>query len=326
VATVPIPEDARVIYGSGLWMTPGLIDMHVHIRAADLDQYLRSGITTVRDMAGLPSVLALARSIEAGDRAGPQIIAATRLIDGPSPSNPQFSVVLPRVSAAQQVVDSELARGCTFVKVYDRLTLAEYDAVVAAARARGVKVSGHVPQGVSIEHALASQDSIEHLSRYDLSRAGDQAAMTRQAGVWNCPTMHVFTAHVTANMDPEVRRRLLAARSAMVGALRESGARLLAGTDAGYLVPAGTSLVEELEELHHSGLTRFEALAAATRDAAEYLERTDIGTIGPGSRADLLLLDANPLESFDTLRRPYGVVVEGAWRPLSVARRRAVAR
>jgi imidazolonepropionase-like amidohydrolase len=322
VAEIAVPAEARVIYGNGRWLMPGLIDMHAHIRAVDLDLYLRSGVTTVRDMAGLPSVLALRRRIDDGEISGPRIIAGSRLIDGPTPANPQFSVPLPDAARAQEIVDGELARGCSFIKVYDNLTRPMYDAVVSAARSRGVKVAGHVPRAVPLEHALAAQDSVEHLSGYDLSRAASLAQTTRMEGTWNCPTLLVFSEVITADMRDEDRRRLLDARSAMVRALRDAGARIIAGTDAGYLLPAGSSLIDELEQLHASGLTRFEALAAATRDGGEYLEISGLGTIRAGSPADLILLDANPVVSFDTLRRPVGVVVRGEWRELRTPRRR----
>jgi imidazolonepropionase-like amidohydrolase len=321
-----LPDGARVIYASGRWMLPGLIDMHAHVRPADAGRYIASGVTTVRDMAGLSSVLAVARQIEAGELTGPRIIAGTRLIDGPHPANPFFSVVLPDVAAAQSVVDSELARGCRFVKVYDNLSRALYDAVVSAARERGVKIAGHVPRSVVLDHALASQDCIEHLSGYSAGQAAMQASATRDSGVWNCPTMYVFAASVTSGMSPAERTRVLDARRTVLRALSDAGARILAGTDGGYLVPAGTSLVEELEELRAAGLTHYAALRAATRDAAEYLDIPTLGAIREGALADLILLDANPLESFDTLRRPVGVVVRGEWHSLIAPRRRAAAR
>lgn len=325
IGEVAIPADARVVYAPGMYVIPGLIDMHAHIIAGDLERYLQYGVTTVRDMAGLPSVMSLAQAVEAGQLAGPRILPATRLIDGPAPGNPAFSVVLPRPEDAQAVVDAELARGARFVKVYDRLTPAAYDAVVAAARARGVPVVGHVPQAVSTLHALEAQQTVEHLSGYDFERAEMFAQAASSARTWNCPTMYVYTAYVTRNMPAAERERYLASRRRMLTALHGAGARIIAGTDAGYLVPAGVALIEELEELHAAGLTRYEALVAATRDAAACLGMTEIGTIAPGARADLVLLDANPFESFDTLRRPAGVAVNGEWRQLAAPRRRAAA-
>src|SRR5689334_20482110 len=62
VDEIAIPDGARVIYGNGRWLLPGLVDMHAHVVATDLPRYVENGITTVRDMAGLDSVLAAKRS------------------------------------------------------------------------------------------------------------------------------------------------------------------------------------------------------------------------------------------------------------------------
>jgi imidazolonepropionase-like amidohydrolase len=127
---------------------------------------------------------------------------------------------------------------------------------------------------------------------------------------------------VTSGMPPAQREQLLAQRRALIGALDAAGARILAGTDAGYLVPAGTSLHEELAELSAAGLTNEKVLAAATRSAGEYLVDPTLGVINAGARADLLLVNENPLENLATLRNPAGVMLNGRW--ISYDRRRAV--
>lgn len=314
VENVPIPPDARVIYGRGRWLVPGLADMHAHIRAVDLRRYVENGVTTVRDLAGLDSVLALART----DRFGPRILASSMLLTGPNPANPTFSHPVTRVQDAARAVDDELARGAVSIKVYDGLALDVYDAIVNAAHARGVQVAGHVSSHVPIAHAMAMQDSIEHLSGYPLG-VDDQllATMSRDAGVWNCPTMVVFTQYVTPN-----NAQFLNARRALLTAMHDAGARILAGTDAGYLVPAGTTLHDELAELRAAGFTNYEALAAATRNAGEYLGDPTLGVITPGARADLVLVANNPLEDVATLRTPAAVMLRGQW--LSYERRRTV--
>lgn len=320
MAEVEVPDGARVIYGNGRWLAPGLIDMHVHIRAVDLPRYVENGVTTVRDLAGLDSVLAITDT----SYFGPRIFVASKLLAGPNAQNVPFSLLMNRVQDAQAMVDAQLARGCDSIKVYDDLTREVYDAVVNAAHARGVKVAGHVTQRVDIRHAMTMQDSIEHLSGYPLGSAAlnrDLAIASHDSGVWNCPTMTVFTNHVTRNMPADVRQRLLDDRRALLTALDEAGARILAGTDAGYLVPAGTALHDELDELFAAGLTRFEALSAATRSAAGYLGDPLSGVIVPGARADLILVGANPLEDHSVLRRPSGVMLNGQW--ISYERRRS---
>lgn len=322
VAAVEVPADAKVVYGRGRWLVPGLVDMHVHIREADLPAYVSNGITTVRDLAGLDSVLATMRRVERGEVPGPRILASSKLLTGPDPQNPFFSRPVASVADAPRAVDEQLARGATSIKVYEGLSRAVYDAIVAAAHARSVKVAGHVAQSVGVAHAMEMQDSIEHLSAYPLPASQALVDATAVSGVWNCPTQVVFRDHVTLNMPAAQREQFLAARRQLIGALDAAGARILAGTDAGYLVPAGTSLHEELAELSAAGLTNEEVLAAATRSAGEYLGDPTIGVVREGARADLLLVNENPLGNLATLRNPAGVMLNGRW--ISYDRRRAV--
>lgn len=322
VSEIEIPAGAAVIYGQGRWLVPGLIDMHVHIRAIDLPRYVENGVTTVRDLAGLDSVLAIKRS----NAFGPRIFVASNLLAGPNAQNPPFSVVANSVQGASALVDAQLARGCDSIKVYDDLSREVYDAIINAAHVRGVKVAGHVTHRVDIRHAMTMQDSIEHLSGYplgDTARNRELAIASRDAGVWNCPTMIVYTRHVTRDMPEPARRIFLDDRHALLTALHDANARILAGTDSGYLVPAGSSLHDELDELVAAGFTPFEALTAATRSAAEYLGDPTSGIIAVGSRADLVLAGENPVENLATLRSPNGVMLNGQWVPYSHARKRA---
>jgi imidazolonepropionase-like amidohydrolase len=101
----------------------------------------------------------------------------------------------------------------------------------------------------------------------------------------------------------------------LVGALHRGGVDFLAGTDLGRpFIFAGFSLHDELESLVSGGLTPMEALQAATRNPAQFLGLRDLlGTIEAGKLADLVLLDANPLEDIRNTRRIAGVVVNGRW-------------
>jgi len=113
-------------------------------------------------------------------------------------------------------------------------------------------------------------------------------------------------------------------RRALVGELARAGVPILAGSDAP--TPGtfpGVSLLEELDELAAAGLTSAEAIRAATVEPARYLAATDsLGSIGPGKVADLVLLEANPLESLRNLRRIVTVWVGG--RPLDAEARRRI--
>lgn len=328
---VRAPDGARTIEGNGRYLLPGLIDMHVHLRRADLPRYLESGITTVRNMWGHEEILRLQRDLAAGTIRGPTIFSASPGLDGTPPQWPGTVQVLDSVSAGD-AVRAQLAAGWSWIKVYTQLTPPAYHAIMAAARAAGIPVVGHVPLRVDIHDALASgQRSIEHLTGYDraVSRTGRSGtwgwsdadtsrysglvAATVASGTWNCPTLAIFIK-LSEQHPVDERARLIERRRQFVRALSAAGAHLLAGTDAGIeIVAPGTSLHDELAELVAAGLTPYQALRAATVDAADFLGRPELGTIRTGGAADLLLVTGNPLDDIRQAAKLEGMVLHGEW-------------
>jgi hypothetical protein len=100
----------------------------------------------------------------------------------------------------------------------------------------------------------------------------------------------------------------------LVGDMHRAGVEFLAGTDSGPNTPAspGTSLHDELELFVESGFTPMEALQTATRNPARYLGKLqEMGTLEPGKVADMVLLDANPLDDIRNTRKISLVVLRG---------------
>lgn len=119
-------------------------------------------------------------------------------------------------------------------------------------------------------------------------------------------------------IDALVTPRYLEFTQRLTGALHRAGVRLMAGTDTlGFpLIVPGASLHRELELLVESGLTPYEALRTATINPATFLRKDhEFGTIAVGKRADLVLVERNPLQDLAQLRHPIGVMVRGTWLP-----------
>jgi imidazolonepropionase-like amidohydrolase len=115
--------------------------------------------------------------------------------------------------------------------------------------------------------------------------------------------------------EGDLGSRFLSSQVNLVKSLIHGHALLLAGTDTPnpLLVP-GFSLHDELRNLHDAGLTNFEALQTATSNPARFLGLlAESGTVEPGKRADLVLVDDNPLNNLETLRTPAGVMLAGKW-------------
>jgi imidazolonepropionase-like amidohydrolase len=113
--------------------------------------------------------------------------------------------------------------------------------------------------------------------------------------------------------SPEVAAQAIEVRRALILALHRDGGRILLGSDAPQIfnVP-GFSLHNELQLLVQSGLTPFEALQAGTVNVASFLH-LETGAVEVGRQADLVLLDANPLDDIGNSRRIHGVMVRGSW-------------
>jgi imidazolonepropionase-like amidohydrolase len=354
---VKVPAGALAVDGKGKYLMPGLAEMHGHLphpkEGEELsNRFLRlfvaNGVTTVRGMFGFPNHPALRDRLARGEAVGPTLYVASPAMFGGQVKTPE---------QARALVAEHKKAGFDLIKVHEQLSPEVYDALVAAAREAKIPVAGHVPDAVGLERALAArQSSIEHLDGYleaiesdaDIARL---AAATRDAGVWNTPTMGlyrtIFGSESTESLAarPEMRfvpksmvdgwaaqraaqaggiaqmgeeaKKIPALRDRMLKALADAGAKLLLGSDAPqvFSVP-GFSLHREMRAMADAGLTPYQVLEAGTRNAAVYLgAEREFGTVEVGKRADLVLLDADPLADVANVARRSGVMLRGRWYP-----------
>jgi imidazolonepropionase-like amidohydrolase len=187
----------------------------------------------------------------------------------------------------------------------DYIDQGKLDPLIQAARTKGVTVNATE----TLMQTLAGNGQ-PRLMLDDPSMAWwPQDEVTRWAG-------SVTSLQENPQVSAEDRARFLELRFWLIRSLHEGGVSLLLGSDAPQIgnVP-GFSTLHELELMAAAGLSNFEALATGTRNVGQYLGEPDFGTIAPGHRADLLLLDADPLENVSHVRRQAGVMVNGRWLP-----------
>ena len=136
---------------------------------------------------------------------------------------------------------------------------------------------------------------------------------------WKDRTWPMFVRAILQDMDTDplpVRKRFVQMELDMTLAMFRAGVPFMAGTDtaAGVHVFPGFSLHDELALFVRAGLTPMQALQTATRNPAEFMDRlADLGTVERGKLADLVLLDANPLDDIANTRRISAVVLAGRY-------------
>jgi imidazolonepropionase-like amidohydrolase len=185
------------------------------------------------------------------------------------------------------------------------------------------------------------------LAQLDTTRIPTLARLMAERGIWNGPTLALFetilsdstTADLLARPNMRYvpqnarvqwatqraqiqaqagsvggRATFIQIRNRIVRALHGAGAHLLVGSDSPqFFVVPGDAVHREMAAFVNAGVPPYAALEAATKAPAEFLGRADLGTVAVGKSANLVLLDANPLQDIDRTRRIAGVMVQGRW-------------
>lgn len=169
------PKARKYIDGKNNYLLSGFWDNHVHFRGGEdliaqnekfLEQYIKYGITTVRDAGGdlTPQVQQWNQEIQNGTRVGPTIYTSGPKLDGP---NARWAGSLP-VASQEDIVtalDSLQSLNVDYVKLYDStLSRKQYLDIIKTAETRDMITSGHMPFTVELQEAIdAGLDNIEHL-------------------------------------------------------------------------------------------------------------------------------------------------------------------
>ena len=273
---------------------PGFVDLHVHAFGEGM---LLGGVTTVRDL-GAP-IDALPPPAARPGRV--RVLAAGPIVTVPggypgTVYNPRLGLAVRGPADARRAVADLVRRGASVIKIslepgfgrnWPTLSLAEVRAIVAAAHRRDRLVTAHVSDDLGLQTAL--EGGVDELAHIPCTPAED---LLREAARRRIPV--VATLHV--------RERCPASLS-NARVFVDAGGVLLYGSDYGNEgIPPGID-VEELRLLVSAGLTRREALAAATAAAARQLGRSRLGTLAAGAPADLIAVRGDPLRDLAALER-----------------------
>jgi imidazolonepropionase-like amidohydrolase len=356
---------ARIDVG-GRWVIPGLVDLHTHsfgnfappavVDAVGTERMatrvLRAGVTAFLDLfSDETAIFTLRDRQRAGAIGGAEIFAAGPCITATKGHCSEYGVptrIIDSPADARRHVDELAAKRPDVVKVVydhppgrlpsiDRPTL---DALVAAARERGLKTIVHVGTWEDARHSvLAGASAITHVPR-DGIVPDDLAALMAQRKTLHIPTMTVHAdmqaltttpalldtplmmalapetirnAYRTLVPTPAQREgaRDSAERSvASVRRLHAAGVPMLAGTDAGNPgVIHGFSVHRELIRVVEAGMRPWDALAAATTKAGEFLGRRY--GVSAGDDANVVVVDKSPLDQIANTQQISLVVMRG---------------
>lgn len=289
---------------SGKSYPPGLWDAHTHLTywgEDALDSLTKYGVVGVRDLGGDPVLLRKWRDeIQRGSRRGPRIYFSGPYINGPR--NDTLNRIIVRTPAeGERAVDSLANLGVDFVKTHVGIPRETYFAILRRARLRHLKVASHIPRGIaaweaadsgaaSIEHMVESilvspmwvgyVKTLEEAMDWWLSPAGDTMTVhMARTHVAVTPTLCAYIGFIRMARNQEEtagRQRVFDTTLELTRRFHKAGIVLLAGSDFGpqdkELIP-GKSLVEEIDCLERSGLSKAEAKAAASTNIIEWLKK-----------------------------------------------------
>ncbi len=372
----PIPKDAKIIDGSGKWLMPGLIDMHVHIPTDggpfgpkiptqgantffDLQDFMTlnnsNGVTTIFDLGSKPEHFGQRNEIGKGNVIGSRMALAA-IIDGGEGQGRRANTP----NEGRQTVRSTKAEGYEFIKLYSELNMETFKAIVDEATIQGLKTIGHIPDSFQdhLQEAFVpnfgmvahAEELTKHTKSFAAEDAGKFAKMLKANNTWLCPTLTtiVWIASQVLSLDelknlstlkymhPLSQSKWLTANKynkmsspenieyfnnyvkfnkLLIKACKDAGVPMVVGTDASTSgVVFGFAVHDEMELLVDAGLSPDEVIRSATKLPATWLGiESSVGTIEAGKKADLLLLEANPLIDIKNTKKIAGVFINGHW-------------
>ena len=336
-ADVKVPGNAKRVSLSGKTVIPMLIDTHVHLSGKretvirDLKQRAYWGVSTAMSM-GTDNVELLPMRDEVIPGAA-RFLSAGRGITRKEPLRPTFQI--DTEEEARKAVQQNAAWKIDIIKIWvddrdgkvQKVTPAQYAAIIDEAHKLKIRTTAHIFNMEDAKGLMrAGLDSFAHGVR-DRDVDDETVSMFKERphlflipnlpdrGVkvdrsWLRPGMSAeeFAKLETENMDRPKVNAFHNIQARNLAKMNTAGVRITMGTDGNR--PWGPH--EEMEDMVLAGMTPAQVLVSSTRNGADFLRIADAGTLEVGKSADLLVLDANPLDDITNTRRISLVVLRGA--------------
>ena len=318
--------------------------------------YVASGVTTVRGMQGAPGQIDLREAAKRGEIVAPNLYLAGPQFSGGSVKSAEDAIARVKQQKSEGWDLLKVQEGLS-VPAYDAMAKTAKQVGIRFgghvpdevgllhAMDMGQETFDHIDGYV--EQLDGRAKPVEDKALQDLVQR------TKKAGAWIVPTMFVWetlqgpvtlesrtglaelrympAAQVeqwTKGLDSRLKNPQYNAAQAklhidnrmkILKALQDGGARILLGSDAPqqFNVP-GFSIHREMRRMADAGINAYEIVKSGTANVGQYFKAQDsFGTIAVGQRADLILVDANPLENVSNMEKRSGVMVRGRWLPAS---------
>lgn len=292
---------------------------------------VEGGVTTVRDLGSTHDIaIAVADAVRSGRILGPRIHASGKTVIISGGHDPFWGVPSDGVDAVRKTVREQRSKGADVIKIsatggvygqavgedpgVSELSRAEVEAAVEEAHRFGLPVAVHAVGTDGIDAAVeAGADTVEHgnLMSDETLRKLDGSDVVYE------PTLFIYETVAEGGPDvPEYAHenalRVAERHHEVFEVALERDVRMTAGSDAGSPNVPHPALHLELDRLVAGGMTATAALTAATKTAAACLDRPGLGVLDPGTPADVVGFDADPLDDVGATGSPSVVVADGA--------------